>query len=73
MPPLWSIFAAAGPVWNPSEGIARSDAPLVMLLDDGWSAAASWDARIKTADELIANAEADRRAVAIVPLSESYP
>ncbi|WP_424629524.1 DUF4159 domain-containing protein [Bradyrhizobium sp. SYSU BS000235] len=65
------ILAAAGPVWNPSEGVARSNAPLVMLLDDGWSAAASWDARVKTADELIANAEADRRAVAIVPLSES--
>ena len=29
-------------------------APLVILLDDGWSAAASWDIRIKAADELIA-------------------
>ena len=65
------IFAAAGPIWNPNEGVGRSDGPLVLLLDDGWSAAASWDARVKTADELIANADADRRAVAIVPLSES--
>ncbi len=65
------ILAAAGPIWNPSEGITRSSAPLVLLLDDGWSAASSWEARIKTADELITNAESDRRAVAIVPLSES--
>ncbi|MBN9585141.1 MAG: LytTR family transcriptional regulator [Afipia sp. 62-7] len=65
------IFAAAGPIWNPGEGVTRSSAPLVLLLDDGWSAASNWDARIKTADELIANAESDRRAVAIVPLSES--
>ena len=39
------IFAAAGPIWNPQTGVAGSSAPLVMLLDDGWSAAASWDTR----------------------------
>ena len=44
--------------------------PLVILLDDGWSAAASWDIRVKAADELIANADSDRRGVALVPLSE---
>ena len=65
------ILAAAGPIWNPQTGMAGSNAPLVILLDDGWSAAASWDARIKAADELIANADNDRRGVALVPLSES--
>jgi hypothetical protein len=65
------ILAAAGPIWNPQTGAAgASKAPLVILLDDGWSAATSWDARIKAADELIANADNDRRGVAIVPLSE---
>ena len=64
------ILAAAGPIWNPQTGLAGSRAPLVILLDDGWSAASSWDARIKTADELIANADNDRRGVALVPLSE---
>ena len=64
------ILAAAGPIWNPQTGAAGSKAPLVILLDDGWSAAASWDARIKAADELIANADNDRRGVALVPLSE---
>ncbi|MEA2897388.1 MAG: hypothetical protein QOJ84_3003 [Bradyrhizobium sp.] len=64
------ILAAAGPIWNPQTGVAGSSAPLVILLDDGWSAAASWDARIKAADELIANADNDRRGVALVPLSE---
>ena len=42
----------------------------MILLDDGWSAASSWDTRIKAADELIANADSDRRGVALVPLSE---
>ena len=64
------ILAAAGPIWNPQTGIAASKSPLVILLDDGWSAAASWDERIKAADELIANADSDRRGVALVPLSE---
>src|SRR5229473_2542897 len=46
------ILAAAGPIWNPHNGAAGgSRAPLVILLDDGWSAASSWDTRIKAADE----------------------
>ncbi len=64
------ILAAAGPIWNPNEGAGRSTAPLVLLIDDGWSAAASWEARIQTADELISNADADRRPVALAPLSD---
>jgi hypothetical protein len=64
------ILAASGPIWNPQSGLARSSAPLVILLDDGWSAASNWDRRIKAADELIANADSDRRGVALVPLSE---
>src|SRR6202007_2365683 len=65
------ILAAAGPIWNPKTGLAGHTAPLVILLDDGWSAASSWDSRIRAADELIANADTDRRGVALVPLSES--
>ena len=65
------ILAAAGPIWNPQTGVGGSNAPLVILLDDGWSAAASWDTRVKAADELIANADNDRRGVALVPLSET--
>jgi Domain of unknown function (DUF4159)/Aerotolerance regulator N-terminal len=65
------ILAAAGPIWNPQVGVAgKNSVPLLILLDDGWSAAASWGARIKAADELIANADNDRRGVALVPLSE---
>jgi len=64
------ILAAAGPIWNPQTGLAGSNAPLAILLDDGWSAASSWDARVKAADELIAKADNDRRGVALIPLSE---
>jgi len=64
------IFAAAGPVWNPQTGLAGKTSPLMILLDDGWSAASTWDTRVRAADELIANADTDRRGVALVPLSE---
>ncbi len=64
------ILAAAGPIWNPPVGASTSRAPLAILIDDGWSAAATWDARVKAADELIANADNDRRGVALIPLSE---
>jgi uncharacterized protein DUF4159/aerotolerance regulator-like protein len=64
------ILAAAGPIWNPLTGASTSRAPLAILIDDGWSAASSWDARIRAADELIASADNDRRGIALIPLSE---
>jgi Domain of unknown function (DUF4159)/Aerotolerance regulator N-terminal len=64
------ILAAAGPIWNPPVGATTSRAPLAIVIDDGWSAASSWDARVKAADELIANADNDRRGIALIPLSE---
>jgi hypothetical protein len=64
------ILAAAGPIWNPQTELARNTSALMILLDDGWSAASSWDSRMRAADELIANADSDRRGVALVPLSE---
>ena len=65
------VIAAAGPLWNPPLAATDRGAPLLMLIDDGWAAAASWDERIRTADELIARAEADDRGIALLPLSET--
>jgi hypothetical protein len=65
------IIALAGPIWNPQTAAGASRAPLLILLDDGWSAASSWEARVKAADELIAEADSSRRAVALAPLSET--
>jgi hypothetical protein len=65
------IIAAAGPLWNPPLASSNSGAPLLVMLDDGWGAAASWDARLRTADELLGRAEADNRGVAVLPLSET--
>ena len=65
------IIAAAGPLWNPPVATSSGAASLALLIDDGWSAAASWEARLRTADDIIARAEADNRGVALVPLSET--
>ena len=65
------ILAAAGPLWNPPLATQQASAPIAILIDDGWGAAAAWDTRIRTAEDLIARAEADGRGVAVVPLSET--
>ena len=44
---------------------------MLILVDDGWPAASTWDARLRTADEMIARAEADNRGIAVLPLSET--
>src|SRR5262245_58389158 len=64
------IVAAAGPLWNPPLATVDRAAPLLILVDDGWPTASTWDARLRTADEMIARAEADNRGVALLPLSE---
>jgi Domain of unknown function (DUF4159)/Aerotolerance regulator N-terminal len=63
------IIAAAGPLWNPPVATTSASAPLVLLIDDGFAAAGTWDSRLRTVEDLIARAEADGRGVAVVPLS----
>jgi hypothetical protein len=65
------ILAAAGPLWNPPIATSAERLPLALLIDDSWSAAATWPVRIGTAEDLIARAEQDNRAVALIPLSET--
>ncbi len=65
------IIAAAGPLWNPPIGASDRGAPMLVMIDDGWAAAAAWNERLRTADEIIARAAADNRGVALLPLSRS--
>jgi hypothetical protein len=64
------IIAAAGPLWRPPVETAVSKVPLALLIDDGFPAAGTWDARMRTADDLMARAETDGRGVALIRLSE---
>src|SRR5271154_3748279 len=47
------IIAAAGPLWHPQVATSTSRAPIGILIDDGWAAAATWDARLRTADDIV--------------------
>src|SRR5882757_7126504 len=53
------ILAAAGPLWNPPAAGTSSSSSIALLIDDDFSAAASWDARLRTADDIIGRAEAN--------------
>jgi hypothetical protein len=64
------IIAAAGPLWHPPLTTNNTRAPLAILIDDGWTAASTWDARLRTADDIIMRAADNRRPVALVPLSQ---
>src|SRR5262249_33675805 len=64
------ILAAAGPLWPPAGGTPSSKAPLAPLIDDEFPPAGTWDARMRTADDLLARAETDDRGVALIRLSE---
>jgi len=64
------IIAAAGPLWNPPVAAMKTRAPIALLIDDGWTAAAAWEARLRTADYILARADNDHRPVALIPLSE---
>ena len=65
------IIAAAGPQWQPPLAASSRAAPLLVMIDDGWAAAAAWNERLRTADELIARADSDNRPVALLPLSQT--
>ena len=64
------IIAAAGPLWHPPLATTKTRGPVAILIDDGWAAAATWDARMRTADDIVVRAEDDRRPVALIPLSQ---
>lgn len=62
------IVAAAGPVWNPVAGGGRG--PLLLVLDNGFTAAHDWRERSALALERVEAAGRDGRAVAIVATAD---
>jgi len=66
------IFALAEPVLNPNRETALAGSgPVVLVVDNGWSAAAHWGARTSMVDRLITEAEGRGRPVMIVPTASA--
>lgn len=64
------IIAAAGPIWNPPVAGPVSTGPTVLLIDSGWPAAASWEARRASAEGVVADADIEGRGIILIPTGE---
>jgi hypothetical protein len=60
------IIAAAGPLWNPPPAGSRAAGPVALIVDSGWASAARWEARMATAEGIVARAEAEGQGVAVL-------
>ena len=66
-----AILAVAGPIWNPAREGAPLRGPVLLLVDNGFGAAADWPERIAVAESRIAAATREGRPVAILGLAEA--
>jgi hypothetical protein len=64
------ILAMAGPIWNAVTLPGGGKGPLLVLMDDGWAAAPSWDRRIAVARDRLTAAAAQGRLAALVSISQ---
>ena len=64
------ILAMAGPIWNPSPAGEGGKGPLLVILDDGWPSAPTWEQRVQSAGDRIIEAGREGRASAILAISE---
>jgi Domain of unknown function (DUF4159)/Aerotolerance regulator N-terminal len=59
------IMAMAGPLWNPDAESRSGRGPLLVVVDNSWSAAPDWKQRTERAEALIATAGAAGRPVSL--------
>ncbi len=60
----------AGPLWNPDADSRAGRGPLLVVMDNGWSAAPDWKLRVERAQALIETAGAAGRPVALRATSD---
>jgi len=59
------ILAMAGPLWNPDTDARAGRGPLLVVMDNSWSAAPDWQNRVDRAQALIETAGGAGRPVAL--------
>ena len=69
---LLLIVGLAHPLMNPQKGFEQ-DGPLVIAIDNGWSAAANWQARRNRVAELLDSAARQDRKVVLVATARRMP
>jgi hypothetical protein len=61
------ILAVAHPLLHPQKRLPGGRGPLVLVIDNGWAAAADWPARQAALKSLLSEAEREGRPVILVP------
>ncbi len=64
------IFALSEPVWNAPDKKLTGEGTVAIVLDDGWTSAPGWNARIAATEALIEEAAATDRPVSLLLASE---
>ncbi|MEJ0097425.1 MAG: BatA domain-containing protein [Bauldia sp.] len=64
------ILALAGPVFKPTGEVAPGSGPLLLVVDNGWSAAPQWPSMLATAHRIVDLATAAGRPVALMATAE---
>lgn len=62
-----AILALSGPVVNPPGAQTEGDAPLLLVVDNGWSAASRWDTRQAAMDNALDAAQRNGQTVILAP------
>jgi hypothetical protein len=65
------VLAMAGPLWNAVKAGVGGKGALLVVVDDGWAAAPTWERRLVAAREAMRQATGDGRLVGVAPLSEA--
>ena len=63
-------LAFAGPIWNPPAASSGGAGPLLIVLDDGWAAAPTWESRAAFAISAAESAGRRGAPVAVLAVSE---
>ncbi len=64
------VLAMAGPIFSPSGAPAAKGGPLLLLVDDVWTAAPDWSLRMKAVESRLEEAGRQGRPAAIVAMTE---
>ncbi len=67
------IIGFAGPVLNPEAPGEGGDLPLLVVLENGWSAAADWNARLEVAGAALDSAAREGRLAMVLPTAGESP
>lgn len=66
-----AILALAGPLWSPNATIDARNQPLLLVVDNGWTASEDWSNRVDTAKDILETASRNGRPVALVLTTEA--